>query len=145
MIALVSLSIQLHVHGRQLTYQIAAEHGKLYRWMADMVFPLITTFYHYQFRTKKSLEVSLDWLSSSKYPSRACKSKPLQITAKALFESRKDFYGRVQASTHEIDRLLASLVVNHELKKLNARKRNTKSSKSKGSRHDDDDECEDDE
>ncbi|KAM3465776.1 hypothetical protein MY5147_008416 [Beauveria neobassiana] len=122
---------------------IAAEHGRLYRWMADMVFPLMTTFYHYQFRTKKSLEVSLDWLSSSKYPSKACKSKVLQMTAKHLFESRKDFYSRVQGSSNEIDKLLAALVVNHELKKLNARRRNPKSSssKSKGSRHDD---CDDD-
>lgn len=114
----------------------------MYRWMSDMVFPLMTTFYHYQFRTKKSLEVSLDWLSSSKYPAKACKSKVLQMTAKHLFESRKDFYTRVQGSSHEIDKLLAALVVNHELKKLNARRRNPKSSKSKGSRHDD--ECDDD-
>ncbi|ATY64906.1 hypothetical protein A9K55_005275 [Cordyceps militaris] len=121
---------------------IAAEHGKLYRWMLDLVFPLMTTFYHYQFRTKKSLEVSLDWLSSSKYPSKACKSKTLHLTSKHLFESRKDFYSRVQGSSNEIDKLLASLVVNHELKKLNARRRNPKSSKSKGSRHDD--ECDDD-
>ncbi|KAJ6782912.1 hypothetical protein PWT90_10489 [Aphanocladium album] len=121
---------------------IAAEHGRMYRWMSDMVFPLMTTFYHYQFRTKKSLEVSLDWLSSSKYPSRACKSKPLHMTAKHLFDSRKEFYTRVQGSSHEIDKLLATLVINHEIKKLNARKRNPKSSKSKGSRHDD--ECDDD-
>lgn len=114
----------------------------MYRWMSDLVFPLMTTFYHYQFRTKKSLEVSLDWLSSSKYPSRACKSKPLQMTAKHLFESRKDFYSKVQGSSHEIDKLLAVLVVNHELKKLNARRRNPKSSKSRG-KHDD--ECDDDE
>ncbi|OAA73839.1 hypothetical protein ISF_00740 [Cordyceps fumosorosea ARSEF 2679] len=120
---------------------IAAEHGKLCHWMSNMVFPLMTTFYHYQFRTKKSLEVSLDWLSSSKYPSKAYKSKALQMTAKHLFESRKDFYSRVQGSSHEVDKLLAALVVNHELKKLNARRRNTKSSKSKGSQHDD---CDDD-
>lgn len=115
--------------------------------------------YHYQFRTKKSLEVSLDWLKSSKYPREARHSKILAVTTKCLIDSRKDFCknhlgsnesirtnartdGRVQASSHEIDQLLCSLVINHELKKLNARKRASKSTK-KSSRKGDDD-CDDD-
>lgn len=53
---------------------------------------MLTMFYHYQFRTKKSLEVSLDWLkSSSSYPSRALRSKMLHYTARDLVDSRREF------------------------------------------------------
>jgi hypothetical protein len=49
---------------------------------------------------------------------------------------------KMQASDDEIDRLLCVFVVNHELKKLNARKRTPKTNKSKASAVDDD--CDDD-
>lgn len=47
----------------------------------------------------------------------------------------------LQSSEHEVDRMLCVFVINHELKKLNARKRASKSSKSKGHGHDADDDC----
>jgi len=49
----------------------------------------------------------------------------------------------MQSSDIDIDRLLCVFVVNHELKKLNARKRTTKSSKSSSSARADDD-CDED-
>lgn len=49
----------------------------------------------------------------------------------------------LQASENDVDRLLCVFVVNHELKKLNARKRNTKTSRSGGSARVND-ECDDD-
>lgn len=48
----------------------------------------------------------------------------------------------MQASENDIDRLLCVFVVNHEIKKLNARRRTLKSTKSKNSGVDDD--CDDD-
>jgi hypothetical protein len=54
-------------------------------------FPLLTMFYHYQFRMKKSIELSLDWLKSSKYPSEARKSKLLHQSAKDMHDHRRSF------------------------------------------------------
>lgn len=68
----------------------------------------------------------------------------LENTAQHLHTLIRFKDGRVQASSHEIDQLLCALVVNHELKKLNARKRASKSTK-KGSRKGDDECDEDDE
>lgn len=48
----------------------------------------------------------------------------------------------MQASENGIDQLLSVFVVNHELKKLNARRRTPKTTKSKTSGVDDD--CDDD-
>lgn len=50
---------------------------------------MLTIFYHYQFRTKKSLEMDLDWLKSPPYPARASQSKRIRSFAKDLIESRK--------------------------------------------------------
>ncbi|CEJ85813.1 hypothetical protein VHEMI03923 [[Torrubiella] hemipterigena] len=108
-----------------------------YRWLGDTAFPLITTFYHYQFRMKKNLSPPDDWLKSSGYPERARKSKALRQLTNAILDSRKAFYAKVQSSKHDIDRLLNMVVVNHELKKLNARSRRPKSGSK--SRDDDDD------
>ena len=50
----------------------------------------------------------------------------------------------LQNSDTEVDRLLCVFVVNHELKKLNARKRTSKTSKSKSSKRGAEDYCDDD-
>ena len=50
----------------------------------------------------------------------------------------------LQESDKEIDQRLCIFVVNHEIKKLNARKRAPKSSKTKTSAPNGDDDCEDD-
>jgi hypothetical protein len=108
------------------------------QYLSDGFFPLLATFYHYQFRTKKSLEVSLDWLKSSKY--NGCRSRAIEHSGRILLDSRKHFLQSLQGSQNEIDRRLCVFVVNHELKKLNARRRAPKSSKTKGM----DDDCDDD-
>ncbi|KAH6997914.1 hypothetical protein BKA56DRAFT_664561 [Ilyonectria sp. MPI-CAGE-AT-0026] len=110
----------------------AVAHAKsLYQWMTDKVFPLLAIFYHYQFRTKKSLDMSLDWLKSSTYPSRACHSKRIRKFTKDMMSSKKGLYENIQQSNGEIDHMLCALVVNHELKKLSARRRTPKGSSSK--------------
>lgn len=58
-----------------------------YRMLTDF-FPLIAIFYHYQFRTKKSLEVSLDWPKSA---ARPCQSKSIHRAAEKVLERRKSF------------------------------------------------------
>ncbi|KAF7562176.1 hypothetical protein G7046_g1963 [Stylonectria norvegica] len=105
-----------------------------YKRLAERFFPLMTVFYHYQFRTKKSLEMSLDWLKSPSYPLRACQSKSLRIYAKDLVDSRKQMYESIQQQPKgEIDGMLCVFIINHELKKLNTRRRLPKSTtKSKG-------------
>lgn len=50
--------------------------------LCDVFFPLLTIFYHYHFRTKKSLEVSLDWLRPGHH-------KTLRHIAEHLLDSRK--------------------------------------------------------
>ncbi|KAG9249526.1 uncharacterized protein F5Z01DRAFT_631548 [Emericellopsis atlantica] len=110
------------------------------QYLSDGFFPLLATFYHYQFRTKKSLEVSLDWLRSSKY--NGCRYKAIEHSGRILLDSRKHFLQGLQSSQNEIDQRLCVFVVNHELKKLNARKRAPKSSRSKGAEDDCDDDYE---
>ncbi|CAM1506803.1 Fc.00g064440.m01.CDS01 [Cosmosporella sp. VM-42] len=111
-----------------------------YQGLSEKFFPLMAVFYHYQFRTKKSLELSLDWLKSP-YPSKACQSKRIRNFAKDLIDSRKKFYETVQKSKNDIDGMLCVFVVNHELKKLNTRRRSSKSSsRAKGG----DDDCDED-
>jgi hypothetical protein len=139
-----------------------AMKGQMYKRLAESFYPLLVVFYHYQFRTKKSLEMSLDWLKTPQYPAAACHSRAIHETAQYLLDSRKEhckfspshwdrFYysivtlmpvtdQKLQSSKSEIDQLLCVLVVNHELKKMNARKRTPKA---KSSKHADDD-CEDD-
>ncbi|UNI19549.1 hypothetical protein JDV02_005729 [Purpureocillium takamizusanense] len=68
----------------------AAHDESLYQWMIDKVFSHLATFYHYHFRTKRSLEISLDWLNSSKYPSRAFHSQKLRKFTKDMLRSRED-------------------------------------------------------
>lgn len=135
--------------------------GQIYKRLAESFYPLLVVFYHYQFRTKKSLELSLDWLKTPKYPAAACHSRAIHEAAQYLLDSRKEhckypqaaeavFFlfialipitdQKLQSSKGEIDQLLCVLVVNHELKKMNARKR---APKAKSSKHADDD-CEDD-
>lgn len=58
---------------------------------SEKVFPLVTIFYHYQFRTKKNLEVSMDWLKGSKYASRCRNAKAVEHAGKALIDCRKQF------------------------------------------------------
>ena len=62
-----------------------------YQELFERFFPMLTVFYHYQFRTKKSLEFSLDWLKSPPYPASASQSKRIRSFAKDLIESRKKF------------------------------------------------------
>ncbi|KAK1241473.1 hypothetical protein MKX08_001447 [Trichoderma sp. CBMAI-0020] len=120
--------------------QSIAMQGQIYKRLAESFYPLLVVYYHYQFRTKKSLELSLDWLKTPKYPAAACHSKAIHEAAQYLLDSRKEHYQKLQSSKSEIDQLLCVLVVNHELKKMNARKR---APKAKSSKHADDD-CEDD-
>ncbi|KAK7424883.1 hypothetical protein QQX98_000158 [Neonectria punicea] len=119
----------------------AIAHAKShYQWLTDKVFPLLAVFYHYQFRTKKSLEMPLDWLKSS--PHQAHRTKRIRKHAKEMTNSKKDFYENIQQSRGEIDRMMCVLVVKHELKKLSARRRVPKGSTKSRSSHDgyDDDE-----
>ncbi|KAK7420471.1 hypothetical protein QQZ08_010387 [Neonectria magnoliae] len=119
----------------------AIAHAKShYQWLTDKVFPLLAVLYHYQFRTKKSLEMPLDWLKSS--PHQANRTKRIRKHAKEMANSKKDFYENIQQSRGEIDRMMCVLVVNHELKKLSARRRVPKGSTKSKSSHDgyDDDE-----
>ncbi|KAF7545139.1 hypothetical protein G7Z17_g9397 [Cylindrodendrum hubeiense] len=114
----------------------AVAHAKsLHQWMTDKVFPLLAIFYHYQFRTKKSLDMSLDWLKSSSYPSRACHSKRIRKFTKDMMSSKKELYENIQQSQGETDRMLCALVVNHEVKKLSARRRTPKGSSKSRSSH----------
>ncbi|RFU73489.1 hypothetical protein TARUN_8774 [Trichoderma arundinaceum] len=121
--------------------QSIAIKGQIYKRLADSFFPLLVVFYHYQFRTKKSLELSLDWLKTSSYPAMACHSRAIHETTQQLLDSRKEHYQKLQSSNSEIDQLLCVFVVNHELKKMNARKR---PSKAKSSKHAVEDDCDDD-
>ena len=61
-----------------------------HKWHLENFFPVMTIFYHYHFRNKKSVEVSMDWLKAP-YPTRACHSKRLHHAAKEMFDSRKPF------------------------------------------------------
>ncbi|KAK5990793.1 hypothetical protein PT974_09066 [Cladobotryum mycophilum] len=122
--------------------QTIASQTYIYKWIADSFFPLLTVFYHYQFRTKKSLEMSMDWLKAPSYPARACQSNAIHMHAQQLLDARKDLYVSLQSSKNDIDELLCVFVVNHELKKMSARRRIPKAStKSKQPAEDD---CEDD-
>ncbi|KAL6818612.1 hypothetical protein GGI42DRAFT_359658 [Trichoderma sp. SZMC 28013] len=121
--------------------QNIAIQGQIYKRLSDSFFPLLVVFYHYQFRTKKSLELSLDWLKSPTYPVAACQSRAIREAAQQLLDARKDHYQKLQSSKSEIDQLLCVFVVNHELKKMNARKR---PSKAKSSKHAIEDDCDDD-
>jgi hypothetical protein len=57
-----------------------------YKYLFENLFPLVSVFYHYQFRTKRSVELSLDWL---KKPSEALESgvKHLMATRTRFRES----------------------------------------------------------
>ncbi|KAL6886539.1 hypothetical protein HDV57DRAFT_392431 [Trichoderma longibrachiatum] len=121
--------------------QNIAFQGQLYKRLADSFFPLLVVFYHYQFRTKKSLELSLDWLKAPTYPPALCHNRAIRESAQQLLDCRKDHYQKLQSSKSEIDQLLCVFVVNHELKKMNARKR---PSKAKSSKHAIEDDCDDD-
>lgn len=62
----------------------------MYKRLAESFFPLLVVFYHYQFRTKKSLELSLDWLVPSSYPAMACHSRAIREASQQLLDSRKE-------------------------------------------------------
>ncbi|UNI14947.1 hypothetical protein JDV02_001524 [Purpureocillium takamizusanense] len=117
-----------------------------YQRLADVHFPMVAIFYHYQFRTKKSLEISLDWLQAGSHHRHDPKNKgDICHLGRRLLEARKDMYQSLRSSADDCDALLCVLVVNHELKKLNARKRAPKASgKSRGSRRGGGDDCDDD-
>lgn len=57
--------------------------------MYESVFPVVSIFYHYQFRTKKNIEVSMDWMKSPKFSSR--RNKHVEHAAQTLLDSRKHF------------------------------------------------------
>ncbi|KAM5355956.1 hypothetical protein ACJ41O_002602 [Fusarium nematophilum] len=111
--------------------------GRAYEDLYNVFFPLIAIFYHCQFRTPKRLEMSLDWLKEPAYPTRACHSGKIRQFAKDMLSARKDFYEGIKRSSHNIDSRLCTFVVNHELKKLSARRRSKTSSKSKSGAYDD--------
>lgn len=94
------------------------------RRMMKSFYPLLTMFYHYQFRMKKSVELSLDWIS--RYHSDARKSKLLHQSAKDMDAARRPFYKSLENADNEVDQYLEVFVVAHEIRKLNARKRPSK-------------------
>lgn len=57
--------------------------------MCESVFPLVSIFYHYQFRTKKNVEVSMEWMKGSKFSAR--RSKAVDHAAQSMLDSRKHF------------------------------------------------------
>lgn len=63
----------------------------VYHWLGNSVFPLIAILYHYQFRTKKGLDVSLDWLKGKSYPTQAKQSRLISQMTQELLVCRKDF------------------------------------------------------
>lgn len=67
-----------------------AMKGQIHKRLTESFFPLLVVYYHYQFRTKKSLELSLDWLKTPKYPAAACQSKAIHEAAQYLLDSRKE-------------------------------------------------------
>ncbi|KAK2596188.1 hypothetical protein QQS21_006393 [Conoideocrella luteorostrata] len=105
-----------------------------YTRLLNNFYPLLTIFYHYQYRTKKSIELSFDWVDgiSSSNVSREDKAQIFYF-GQRLLASRKDLYSYVESSkeTNVVDNMLWTFVVEHEKKKLNARKRNPKRSTSK--------------
>ncbi|KAF4512444.1 hypothetical protein G6O67_001583 [Ophiocordyceps sinensis] len=111
-------------------------YKEFYRQLADTYFPLVAIFYHYQFRTKKSLDLSLDWLEAGLAAGQALKKRAeIRRLGQQLLDARKDMYQALQSSKDHGDCLLRVLVVDHELKKLTARRRAPKdAAKPKGSR-----------
>ncbi|KFH41901.1 hypothetical protein ACRE_073600 [Hapsidospora chrysogenum ATCC 11550] len=99
-----------------------------YRYLFESFFPLVAIFYHYQFRMKKSVEFTPDGIS-------ALRSKAIEKPARDLLDCRKPFLQSLQKSDNEVDQLLCILVVNHEVQKLNARKRAPKNSKVNAAAH----------
>lgn len=74
-----------------------ADHGtvnsykEFYRQLADTYFPLVAIFYHYQFRTKKSLDLSLDWLEAGLAAGQALKKRAeIRRLGQQLLDARKD-------------------------------------------------------
>ena len=61
-----------------------------YKLLADLHFPLVAIFYHYQFRTKKSLELPLDWLEAGPYLRQAPKKRAeIRRIGQQLLDARK--------------------------------------------------------
>lgn len=69
---------------------VSRKQGR-YKWLGDVVYPLLSVFYHYQFRTKKSLELSVDWLKRPAQKIGMLDLGPIGQTCQALLNSRKDF------------------------------------------------------
>lgn len=57
----------------------------------ESFFPLLTMFYHYQFRMKKSVELSLDWLASTSSPSEQRRNRLLVNCVQDIDDARMDF------------------------------------------------------
>ncbi|KAM0383181.1 hypothetical protein ACHAPY_002294 [Fusarium culmorum] len=93
-------------------------------------FPLIAMFYHCQFKTPKRMEMSMDWLKD--YPSHARHSAKLRQVSQDMMDAKKEFYERVQRSSHKVDERLCVFVVDHEMKKISTKRRPRSSTKSKG-------------
>ena len=60
-----------------------------FNWLCDNFFPLLSVFYHYQFRSKKTLELSLDWLKNSKYSRRVWEGL-IPFIGNQLIDSRRE-------------------------------------------------------
>ncbi|RGP66523.1 hypothetical protein FLONG3_8833 [Fusarium longipes] len=93
-------------------------------------FPLVAIFYHCQFKTPKRMEMSMDWLKD--YPSHARHSIKIRQTSQDMMDAKREFYERIQRSSHKVDERLSALVVNHELKKISTKRRPRSGTKSKG-------------
>jgi hypothetical protein len=140
------LIVAYHSHLGQLKNtpqgdQAFAAQCRPYQKLIDSFFPLMAVFYRYQFRTKKSLEMSMDWLKPSKVATFAYEA--MCRSAGQMLACRNEMYQEFLGSRHAIDQRLCEFVVKHEVKKLNARTRPTKaSSKSKSNADEDDDDFE---
>ncbi|RDA84792.1 hypothetical protein CP532_6538 [Ophiocordyceps camponoti-leonardi (nom. inval.)] len=109
--------------------QAAESFSFHHRQLADTYFPLMAIFYHYQFRNKKSLEeVSLDFLDGCKVPGLMPQQKTeiRHLGQQLLGDARKNMFHALEASKEKNDYILYKLVVENEMKKLNARKRTRK-------------------
>lgn len=60
------------------------------RFFLDSFFPQLTILYHYLFRMKKSIEVSVEWLKAPKY-ARHPRGKAIEHTGMAMIDCRKKF------------------------------------------------------
>ncbi|KAG5926818.1 hypothetical protein E4U42_002924 [Claviceps africana] len=111
-------------------YNLIASQTQQYGRLMNKFYPMLAGFYHYQFRTKKSVELSFDWLDGISFSNVSREDKTqIRHVGRQLLTSRRELYHDVESSAdtnNAVDKMLRTFVVVHELKKLNARNRNPK-------------------